>query len=253
MVADPDLDAIILAAGVGRRLGAQARGPKCLIEVGGKTLLERQLRDLRHIGARRITLCVGFQHERIADHLAARGWDDVEMVENDAYTEGSMVSLWTVRAALRSGRDVLLMDADVLSDPRMLERLAAGPSRNAMLLDRDFEAGEEPVKICLERGRIVEFRKRVPEELRYDDCGESVGFFRFEPAMADRLAARTETYVEAGDREAPHEEAIRDLARASPEAFVVEDATGIPWIEIDFPEDLVRARDEILPRLGAGA
>ena len=67
--------------------------------------------------------------------------------------------------------------------------------------------------------------------------------------MAERLAMRTEAYVAAGRRDAPHEEAIRDLALEYPAEFHIEDVTGLPWIEIDFPEDVARARDEILPRL----
>jgi choline kinase len=47
----------------------------------------------------------------------------------------------------------------------------------------------------------------------------------------------------------PYEEAIRDVLLAEPRQFGYEDVTGLPWIEIDFPEDVKRARDDILPRL----
>ena len=49
--------------------------------------------------------------------------------------------------------------------------------------------------------------------------------------------------------ETPYEEIIRDLLLAKPEQFSFEDITGLPWLEIDFPEDVVKAKDIILAKL----
>ncbi len=54
---------------------------------------------------------------------------------------------------------------------------------NCYLLDRDFVDGEEPVKIAIQDGVMVEFRKQLAEGLSYDTIGESVGFFRFGSGM----------------------------------------------------------------------
>ncbi|MCC6202911.1 MAG: phosphocholine cytidylyltransferase family protein, partial [Gammaproteobacteria bacterium] len=120
---------------------------------------------------------------------------------------------------------------------------------NCFLVDRDFEFGDEPVMLCVQEGRLVEFSKRIAAGITYDWCGESVGFFRFTPAMAQRLAARTATFVAAGRRDAPYEDAIRELLLEDGAAFGYEDVTGLPWIEIDFPDDVRRARDDILHRI----
>jgi choline kinase len=141
------------------------------------------------------------------------------------------------------------MDADVLCHAGILETLARTSVPNCFLLDRDYEPGDEPVKLCIRAGRVVEFRKQVPRDLDFDVQGESVGFFRFAPAMAAALADRCQHYVDTGRSRDPYEEAIRDLALESPAQFGYEDITGLPWIEIDFPADVARARDEILPRL----
>ena len=49
--------------------------------------------------------------------------------------------------------------------------------------------------------------------------------------------------------DAPHEEALRDMLLASPGDYGFEDVTGLPWVEIDFPEDVTRANEEILPAI----
>jgi len=241
--------AIILAAGVGRRLGAAGDIPKILLEFGGRTLLERHLEALRAHGVEDISITVGHRRELIEAALARR--DGVELVENPRYREGSMVSLWAQSARLRAGRPMLLLDGDVLYDPRMIGALVAAPCENALLVDREIEPGDEPVKLCFRGGRIVDFRKR-PEHA-HDWHGESVGFFRFSAAMSAALAERCASYVSAGRTELEYEEAIRDLILAAPERFGAADVTALPWIEIDFEEDVTRARHEILPQLSQGA
>ena len=168
---------------------------------------------------------------------------------NPDYRQGSILSLWRTRDELSAGRDIVLMDADVLYGLPLLCRLIKSPIANCFLLDRDFEPGPEPVKLCVRDGRLVEFRKAPSPELRYDYAGESVGFFRFSARAAAELAGRTHVYIHEGRAEAPYEEAIRELLLANPNDFGFEDITGLPWIEIDFPEDLRRAEEEVLPAL----
>jgi choline kinase len=148
------------------------------------------------------------------------------------------------------GGDVLLMDADVLYHDRIMAALVAGEKPvNRVLLDRDFEAGDEPVKLCVRDGVPVELRKQLAPDLKYDTIGESVGFFRFDNAGARRLAAIVSDYVGSDRAHLPHEEAVRDLFREGSQVVEVADVTGAPWIEIDFPNDVSRAADEVLPQL----
>jgi len=241
------MEALILAAGVGNRLGELGDRPKSLLEFGGRSLMARHLDALARIGATRLTVCLGYRHELIAEELSRHARLPVTVLVNPDFRQGSVRSLWTARAALRSGGDVLLMDADVLYAPRLLATLAASGHANCFLLDRNLPPGDEPVKICVRDGRIVEFRKKPDPGIRWDFAGESVGFFKFSPAAATELAETTEHYIAAGRHDEPYEEAIRDMILAGNQALGYEDITNTPWIEIDFPDDVRRAREEILP------
>ncbi|WP_338663988.1 phosphocholine cytidylyltransferase family protein [Pararoseomonas sp. SCSIO 73927] len=241
--------AIILAAGVGRRLGAAHEGPKILLEFGGRTLLHRHLEALAANGIRRVSMTVGYERGLIEAEVARIGWADrVSFVGNPDFREGSLVSLAVQDAVLRAG-PVLLMDGDVLYDPRMIGALLDAPGENVLLLDREIEPGDEPVKICFRGDTIVDFRK-VPEHA-HDRHGESVGFFRFSAETATALADRCRFHVQAGHRGLEYEEAIRDLILAGPARFRAHDITALPWVEIDFEEDILRARRDILPQLDA--
>ncbi len=247
------VQALILAAGRGTRLAGDLQWgllPKCLLSFSGQSLLERHLRLLTRAGVDDICIAVGYGAQHVRDELARLDSEArVTTVFNPEYDLGSVVTLWCARERLLSGRETLLMDADVLYDARLLERLLGSRHANCLLMDRNFEPGEEPVKVCLRGGRIVEFRKRLASDLAFDDCGESVGFFRLSADTCRALAARAVAYREAGRGAEPHEEALRDLMLEAPERFGVVDVTGLPWVEIDFPDDVRRARDEIFPRL----
>ena len=241
--------ALILAAGVGRRLATGDGRPKSLLTFDGRSLIARHLDILRACGVTDITVVVGFG----AEHLRAEAGSGVSFVGNPDFREGSVVSLWAGRDVLRSGQPVVLMDADVIYDARLMRRLLDSTLPNVLLLDREIEAGDEPVKLCVSAaGRIVDFRKRP--EMPYDWYGESVGFFRLAPATARDLADRAESYVTGGRRSAEYEEPIRDMiltdAIAAIPRFGFEDISGLPWTEIDFPEDVGKA-EALLPELAA--
>jgi choline kinase len=247
-VAAAGISVILLVAGVGRRLGDAAPGPKVLLEFGGQTLLERHLRTLAARGIEDIGLTVGYQSDAIRRELRRLGpAGRVRLIENPDFRKGSLVSLAVQAERMRSGRPVVLMDGDVLYDPDMIGRLLAAPGENILLLDRNIESGDEPVKICLRDGRIVDFRKR-PEHA-HDWHGESVGFFRFSLATAQALADRCGWYVARGQTDLEYEEAIRDLILAEPGRFAVADISDVAWTEIDFSDDVTRAREVVLPRL----
>jgi choline kinase len=245
--------AVLLAAGRGTRLqqSAAEQHPKCLLQFAGVSLLERHLRLLKAVRVTEIVLGLGFRHDLVEAELDRLGWTPrPEIVLNPGFELGSMLTVHTVAAALTRGGDVLLMDADVLYDMRIAHALAAGNSPvNRILIDRDFEAGDEPVKVCVARGVPVELRKQVAPGLTFDTIGESVGFFRFDAAGARRLAVLVAAHVAADGGVKPHEEAVRDFILERSHAIEIVDVTGAPWIEIDFPVDVVRAAGQVLPLL----
>lgn len=245
--------AIILAAGRGIRLqlpeGAQL--PKCLLCFDGMTLLERHLRMLKNSGIDEVVLALGFRHDLVEAELDRLAWSPRPQIAiNAQFQLGSVLTVHTVADALTGGGEILLMDADVLYDERILTALVAGDRPvNRLLIDRDFEPGDEPVKVCVQAGVPIELRKQLSADLKYDTIGESVGFFRFDPAGARRLAALVADYVGSGRSHMPHEEAVRDLLRERSQVFDVADVSGSPWIEIDFAVDVARATQEVLPQL----
>jgi choline kinase len=245
--------AIILAAGRGVRLQQPENEqiPKCLLTFGGMSLLERHLHLLKSVGVEEVVVAVGYRRELVEAELDRLAWmPRPETVVNERFELGSVLTVHAAADAMTRGGDILLMDADVLYGARIARALTAGRNPvNRLLLDRNFEKGEEPVKICLRKGVAIELRKQLAADLEFDTIGESIGFFRFDQAGARRLAQLVAGYVEGGRANMPHEEAVRDLLMEQSQVIEVTDVTGCPWIEIDFPLDVERAARQILPRL----
>lgn len=210
--------AVLLAAGQGRRLG---RGiPKCLLEVGGKTLLERHLDTLSGF---EVTVVVGYRQEMILDRLP-RG---VEVRVNERFREGSILSA----ACGLSDGPMILMDADVVYDPELLRRLARAPDPVAFLLDpRSSFTGEE-MMLGVRGGYVLEVGRGLKGT--WDLAGETVGFTKV--AAPEDLRRAIE---DVGNPAAEYEAALDLLVKRVPAGYVVVDR---PWMEIDFPEDLRRA------------
>ena len=86
----------------------------------------------------------------------------------------------------------------------------------------------------------------------FDWCSDSVGFFKWSPALAENPTQRAEDSAARDDRDAPYEEVLRETIFAAPADFGFEDITGTPWVEIDFTEDVLRAKMKILPLIDRG-
>lgn len=246
------MKALILAAGMGMRLdGGAGQPPKCLLEFGEKTLLRRHLEILERVGVGEVVIGIGYESEMICEEL--RHYDGamrVRTVFNPDFHQGNIVTLWHLREELRKGEPLLLMDADVLYDHRIMNQLVHSPHQDCFLMDREFEPGDEPVKLCLLKQRIIEFSKQPEAGICWDTQGESVGFFKLSAETALALESTAEKFISNGQVDSFYEDALRLLALGGHgDGFGVEDITGLPWIEIDFKRDIETAKREVLPAL----
>jgi choline kinase len=245
------MEAIMLAAGTGSRLTKKNDNypPKCLLRFDGRSLLERHIDILKFYKISKLTLIIGYRSEDIITELAKidkTGF--VQTVINPKYQEGTIASLSCATDVMRSGVEILFMDADVLYHPDLIERLALSGQTSHIPFDTEFEPGDEPVMLCLNQGKIIEFRKNT--SIMCDNIGEWPGFVKWSPHAAQQIANIVERRIMQGFLAQPCEAAFREYMLSSgPENIYCDNITGLPWIEIDFPEDIERARNLILPAI----
>jgi choline kinase len=232
--------AIILAAGVGKRFGGEhSDRPKALLEAGGETLVARLVRQLRAAGVSRVAVVVGWGGDAIAEALAGLG---VEIVRNPDFRRGAILSLWCARELLDG--PALVMDADVFGPDEMIARLVRSKHESCFLLDGRVEPSGEEQMLHVRGGLVRDIARRPRGE--HELLGESVGFLKLAAPAARLLRELIEARVARGDVDLEHEEVYPDLLARAEVGY--ERADDLAWTEIDFPEDLARAR-EIAARL----
>jgi choline kinase len=242
------MKAVIYAAGRGTRLRLDS--PKILLEFGGRTLLEWHALRLREAGVCELVLVTGHLREQIAELLpgiCARHDVGVREIVNSRFHEGSLLSLKVSLPEIEaSSEPVLLMDADVLYPTGMLDRLIGSAHDTALLLDREFSTDDDdPLLVPVKNGRPIDFRKQWSGDA--DFVGESIGFFKIAPADFPLLIKETDARSRGCSCADSYDDVLRALVLAG--RFGYEDVTGVPWIEIDFPADVIRARNQLVPAI----
>ena len=235
---------IILAAGTGTRLNGQdAVRPKCVVTFGETSLIELQLRALRWCGIDDITVVVGFEADRVRRACGA----GVRFVENPVFAEtNSLYSLSLARPLLRDG--FVAMNCDVLFHPVMLSDLLTARHESALLVSYpqpgDPGFGDEEMKVRVRQGRVADIRKDLPLD---KTDGENVGIAKFSAAGASRLIAIMDRRLASGATRDWAPRAFADYALEQP--LYAVGTRGLPWTEIDTPEDYRHAVRNVFPAL----
>ncbi len=241
------MKAIIFAAGVGRRLQAVADGkPKCLVTIGGRTLLSRHVECLNRLGVSQIVLVVGFAQEAIREAMCAEhGTCPIKYITNEKFVRGSITSLWAAREEMDD--DVVLMDADVLYSSDILTRLLQSAQPSALLMDETVEQESEECMVAAQDGRVLSLSKMLPAD--FEETGEGVGFLKVQKQDVPFLLSAVQACIEDDKLDMEYEDALTSFFQDVRVGY--EKIGGLPWIEIDFPEDVKRAELQILPAIHA--
>ena len=227
------MKAVILAAGQGMRLGAGH--PKGLLEIGGRTLIERSLAALDRLGLAPVTLVVGYERER---YLALG--DGARYVVNDRFaTTSTLHSLILAHEVLRS--DLLVLESDLLYERRALDAVIAAANPNSLLLGGVSRAGDE-VWVHAPGGRM-RLLSKDRGDLSEEPTGEFVGISKFSKAPLDDLADHLTQHPKAS-YDGDGLMALRD--RHDIGTVLVPD---LVWGEIDDEAQLHRCREVVLPGL----
>jgi len=238
--------AVILAAGRGSRMGSLTRElPKCLLEVGGRSLLEHQLATLDTLGVSKVSVVAGYRADRVRSVVAGRA----EVIVNRDWADtNSLYSFWLCREHVRveaANGALLVLNGDVLAHPNVVERVLSFPG-SSFAYDSSSGREQEHMKVELQGGRLHRMRKDLPADRVH---GENVGVLHFADDAPSLLFKEAEPLLEADGRKLWLASAVERVAQKIPLHGV--DVCLLPWHEIDFPEDLQVARSTVWPALSA--
>ena len=226
---------VILAAGMAKRLRPLTDVcPKCLLALGGRTLLERTVDAMLGAGIHRLVVVTGYKADMIVDFLETHYPQLEKVFLNNADYEhnNNIYSLWMAGKEVR-GEDFLLMDSDIFCDPEAV-RVVAGKEGSALALNR-HPLGEEEMKVVVdEEGRITAISKTCSIE---DALGESVGIERISAEYGVALFEELDKMIlNEGLVDVFYELAFERLISKGHTFQVVDTTSYFSW-ELDTVED----------------
>jgi len=235
------MQAVILAAGRGTRLKPAVNRSKCLVDIGGTTLLAYQLAMLRSLGINDICIVVGF----CAGLVRAAVEGDCTFIENLRFDEtNSLYSLCLARNW--ATRDLLICNCDVLAHPAVYERLLAAPT-SALAFDSSSGHEAEHMKVCCApAGQLHAIGKSLAAQQTH---GENVGLIKIARADVRSFFADAEAVLAQNGLLEWAPAALGRFATHSTVRCI--DIAGVPWCEIDYEEDVELARQVVWPQINA--
>jgi choline kinase len=234
------MQAVLLAAGLGSRLGALTRQlPKALVEVGGRPLLTYAVGFARAAGARQIIVVAGFGYDQVASEVAA--WRlPVTLIENRDFRDGNLVSLFCARMLLASAEDLLIMNVDHIYRPAVAAIVARPASEVTAFIDTDRTLGADDMKVERDAGGHV---RRIAKTLDAWDAGY-VGMTRVPAAEGPRYWATADAAL-ADEGRAIHVERVLARLAVTDRPPACRDISGHGWLEVDVPEERERAEEAL--------
>jgi choline kinase len=237
---------VVLAAGRGSRLGALGDAtPKWLLQVGGRTLADRQLEGIAVAGSSvaSVRVVVGHAADAIAAELAGRP-EEVGVVANPEFAE--LNNWWSLLRALRElpgDGPVVLLNGDLLTEPEQvtafIEDAAAGAADGLLAVDLVKQLTDESMKVSLTARETLDRIGKVGID---EPAGEYVGMLMARGAALRRLRAVLEGFVGRADAAGEwYEGAVGQTAAAGVPWHVWAMPAG-GWVEIDDDADLQAAQ-----------
>ncbi len=237
--------AVILAAGMARRLRPLTEHkPKCLLQIGSRSLLERSVDNLVAAGIREIVVVTGYLSQMITEFLVARYPQlTFHFIDNTDYANtNNIYSLWLARPFV-DGKDFILLDSDILYDGGIIGQLLS--EKASILTVSRHPLGEEEMKVVVdEKGNIVEISKTCDPAAA---MGESVGIEKINADYSAALYSLLDTMMnKEGLVDVFYELAFQRLI---PQGFCfkVMDIPNYFTIELDTVDDFENAK-HLIPK-----
>ena len=236
------MQAIILAAGMGKRLGELTKGnTKCMVEVGGVRLIERALRILDRKQLSKIIMVVGYQHENLIQFVETLGIQTpVQFIINEIYDKtNNIVSLSMAKEYLMQ-EDTLLLESDLIFEERLIDLLLED-SRDTLALVDKFENWMDGTCIVVdEEDNITDF---IPGKLlRYSEKEsyyKTVNIYKFGAQFSRQIYVPfLEAYAKAMGNNEYYESVMKLILMLDCNTMKAKRLTGERWYEIDDIQDL---------------
>lgn len=236
------MQAIILAAGMGRRLGEfTANNTKCMLEVNGVRLIDRMLGQLSKLNLSRIVIVIGYEGQNLKNYISKNYPDwPIVFVENPVYDKtNNIYSLWLARGYMAED-ETLLLESDLIFEDAALKVAVESEYRDCALISK-YETWMDGTMVRIDDdNNIVNF---IPKKaFKYSDTDyyyKTVNIYKFSKEfVVDHYLPFLEAYIRVLGENEYYEQVLRVITLIDNTGIKALPITGMHWYEIDDVQDL---------------
>jgi len=245
------MQAIILAAGLGKRLGNLTQNnTKCMVEIHGKTLIERSLDNLSAAGVSRVVLVIGYEGQKVID-LLGNSYANMELVyvENPIYDKtNNIYSLYLAKDYL-TDRDTILLESDLIYDADILTKLIASDSPNLAVVAK-YESWMDGTVVTLdENNNILNFIPKTHFDYKQlDNYYKTVNIYKLSKNFStSHYVPFLEAYCKALGHNEYYEQVLRVITLLENSDLKAIKIDTEKWYEIDDIQDYHNAETVFAP------
>ena len=242
------MQALILAAGMGKRLGKYTKNnTKCMLKVNNKTLIERTIEALVDNGVKKLILVVGYKNENVKKYLLEDCNNpkvkEIELVfiDNPIYDKtNNIYSLYLAIDEFKKDNTILL-ESDLIYQPELIKRLVKNKEKNLVSVAK-YEQWMDGtvVKLCKENNNIIEFiEKKNYDYNEIDQYYKTVNIYKFSKQFINKeFIPFLKAYIEAYGENEYYELVLKIITHMSRSNLKALDVSDLDWYEIDDSQDL---------------
>ena len=236
------MQAIILAAGMGRRLGEfTADNTKCMLEVNGVRLIDKMINQLEALNLERIVIVTGYEGEKLRNYLNKKYPDkSIVFVDNPIYDKtNNIYSLWLARGYMAED-DTLLLESDLIFDDSILSEAVNAEHPNVALVAK-YQTWMDGTMVRIDdENNIVNF---IPQKaFKYEDVPyyyKTVNVYRLSKEFCrDHYLPFLEAYIKVLGENEYYEQVLRVITLIDTANIKALPVGSAPWYEIDDVQDL---------------
>lgn len=236
------MQAIILAAGMGRRLGDYTKdNTKCMLSVNGERLIDRVLGQLTKLDLTRVLIVVGYKGQNVIDHIGNRyeGSLKIEFTTNPIYDKtNNIYSLSLVKEQMMED-DMLLIESDLIVDDGMFDLVINDPYPNLALVAK-YETWMDGTMVRIdEENNIINFIPKAA--FKYSDIDhyyKTVNIYKFSKEFVhDHYVPFLDAYLKTLGTNEYYESVLRVMTLLNVAEVKAKPVGGLPWYEIDDVQD----------------
>ena len=236
------MQAIILAAGMGKRLGEYTKNnTKCMVEVNGVKLIDRVFKQLATLPISRVVMVIGYEGEKLRNYLGdEKEGLRIDYVENSVYNKtNNIYSLWLAKQQLQED-DTLLIESDLIFDDQMLPLICNRPEPNLALVAK-YEPWMDGTMVLIDDDRnIVNFvSKAAFDYSQIDKYFKTVNVYKFSRDFSrQKYVPFLEAYTKSVGNNEYYENVLRIISFLNSHDLKALPIQGLKWYEIDDKQDL---------------